>query len=79
MSAAHQLNFSWLSRLLTHALGGEGYLNFEGNEVTFFGQTIPVWSFDTFSVKFGHPEWLDFPREGNQNSYHYVCVQLSNT
>ncbi len=35
-------------RLLTYGLGGEGYLNFMGNE-------------------FGHPEWLDFPREGNNN------------
>jgi len=43
-------------RLITHALGGEGYLNFEGNE-------------------FGHPEWLDFPREGNGNSYHYARRQ----
>lgn len=33
-------------RLITFALGGEGYLNFMGNE-------------------FGHPEWIDFPREGN--------------
>ncbi|KAK1303468.1 hypothetical protein QJS10_CPB11g02131 [Acorus calamus] len=32
------------------ALGGEGYLNFMGNE-------------------FGHPEWIDFPREGNGWSY----------
>lgn len=40
-------------RLLTHTLGGEGYLNFIGNE-------------------FGHPEWLDFPRVGNNNSYHYA-------
>lgn len=31
-------------RLLTMALGGEGYLNFMGNE-------------------FGHPEWIDFPRD----------------
>ncbi|OLL22192.1 1,4-alpha-glucan-branching enzyme [Neolecta irregularis DAH-3] len=45
-----------LIRLITHALGGEGYLNFEGNE-------------------FGHPEWLDFPREGNGNSYHYARRQ----
>jgi len=45
-------------RLLTHALGGEGYLNFEGNE-------------------FGHPEWLDFPREGNQNSYWYARRQFN--
>lgn len=40
-------------RLITHALGGEGYLNFEGNE-------------------FGHPEWLDFPRAGNGNSFKYA-------
>ncbi|KAF9464887.1 glycoside hydrolase family 13 protein [Collybia nuda] len=43
-------------RLLTHSLGGEGYLNFEGNE-------------------FGHPEWLDFPRAGNNNSFHYARRQ----
>lgn len=35
---------------ITMALGGEGYLNFMGNE-------------------FGHPEWIDFPREGNGWSY----------
>lgn len=40
-------------RLITMALGGEGYLNFMGNE-------------------FGHPEWIDFPREGNNWSYHYA-------
>jgi len=43
-------------RLITHALGGEGYLNFIGNE-------------------FGHPEWLDFPREGNNDSYMYARRQ----
>ncbi|CAK5275450.1 unnamed protein product [Mycena citricolor] len=43
-------------RLLTQSLGGEGYLNFEGNE-------------------FGHPEWLDFPRAGNDNSFHYARRQ----
>ncbi|KAF3025702.1 alpha-1,4-glucan branching enzyme [Neopestalotiopsis sp. 37M] len=47
-------------RLLTHGLGGEGYLNFEGNE-------------------FGHPEWLDFPREGNNNSFWYARRQLNLT
>ncbi|POS73285.1 1,4-alpha-glucan branching enzyme [Diaporthe helianthi] len=47
-------------RLLTNSLGGEGYLNFEGNE-------------------FGHPEWLDFPREGNQNSFWYARRQLNLT
>lgn len=43
-------------RLVTYGLGGEGYLNFIGNE-------------------FGHPEWLDFPREGNNRSYHYARRQ----
>lgn len=47
-----------LLRLITHALGGEGYLNFEGNE-------------------FGHPEWLDFPREGNGSSYLYARRQMN--
>ena len=37
-------------RLITMAIGGEGYLNFMGNE-------------------FGHPEWVDFPREGNEWSH----------
>lgn len=45
-------------RLLTFSLGGEGYLNFEGNE-------------------FGHPEWLDFPRVGNNESYHYARRQFN--
>lgn len=40
-------------RFLTLSLGGEGYLNFMGNE-------------------FGHPEWIDFPREGNGWS-HFYC------
>ena len=25
--------------------------------------------------EFGHPEWIDFPREGNGNSYHYARRQ----
>ncbi|THH30686.1 hypothetical protein EUX98_g3499 [Antrodiella citrinella] len=43
-------------RLIVHSLGGEGYLNFEGNE-------------------FGHPEWLDFPRAGNGDSFQYARRQ----
>ena len=43
-------------KLLTCGMGGEGYLNFEGNE-------------------FGHPEWLDFPRQGNNNSFAYARRQ----
>ncbi len=45
-------------RLITIATGGQGYLNFMGNE-------------------FGHPEWIDFPREGNGWSYHYARRQWS--
>jgi 1,4-alpha-glucan branching enzyme len=47
-----------LIRLMTLALGGEGWLTFMGNE-------------------FGHPEWLDFPREGNGWSFHYCRRQWS--
>ncbi|KAF2754960.1 alpha-glucan branching enzyme [Pseudovirgaria hyperparasitica] len=52
------LSLHKMIRLITHGLGGEGYLNFEGNE-------------------FGHPEWLDFPREGNNNSFHYARRQFN--
>jgi 1,4-alpha-glucan branching enzyme len=45
-------------RMLTYGLGGEGWLNFIGNE-------------------FGHPEWLDFPRQGNNDSYHYARRQTN--
>lgn len=45
-------------RLITASLGGEGYMNFIGNE-------------------FGHPEWVDFPREGNDWSYKYARRQWS--
>ncbi len=47
-----------LIRLATLVFGGEGWLNFMGNE-------------------FGHPEWLDFPREGNDWSHHYCRRQWS--
>jgi len=50
------LSLHKMIRLVTHALGGEGYLNFIGNE-------------------FGHPEWLDFPRAGNDSSFHYARRQ----
>ena len=45
-------------RLFALAGGGEGYLNFMGNE-------------------FGHPEWIDFPREGNGWSFQYCRRQWS--
>ncbi|KAK9820161.1 hypothetical protein WJX72_006858 [[Myrmecia] bisecta] len=45
-------------RLVTMALGGEGWLDFMGNE-------------------FGHPEWIDFPRDGNNWSHQYCRRQWS--
>ena len=45
-------------RLAAATMGGEGYLNFMGNE-------------------FGHPEWIDFPREGNGWSHFYCRRQWS--
>ena len=45
-------------RFITLLVGGEGYMNFMGNE-------------------FAHPEWVDFPREGNGWSYHYARRQWS--
>ena len=45
-------------RLVTMSAGGNGYLNFMGNE-------------------FGHPEWIDFPLEGNGWSHHYCRRQWS--
>ena len=45
-------------RLITASAGGNGYLNFMGNE-------------------FGHPEWIDFPREGNGWDYKYCRRQWS--
>ena len=52
------LSLHKMIRLITHGLGGEGYLNFEGNE-------------------FGHPEWLDFPRDGNCHSFLYARRQFN--
>jgi len=52
------LELDKLIKFITITLGGEGYLNFMGNE-------------------FGHPEWIDFPRAGNNWSYHYARRQWS--
>ena len=52
------LSLHKMLRLITCSVGGDGYLNFMGNE-------------------FGHPEWIDFPREGNDWSYHYCRRQWS--
>lgn len=49
---------SKMIRLVTIAMGSDGYLNFMGNE-------------------FGHPEWIDFPREGNNWSFAHSRRQWS--
>lgn len=60
-------------RLITYALGGEGWLNFEGK---FWKKKIKISTIIFFLFfqgnEFGHPEWLDFPRAGNNDSYHYA-------
>ncbi len=68
-------------RLLVHGMAGEGYLNFIGNE---FGMKLPksivcLFVCSTFSSPYlpGHPEWLDFPRAGNDSSYHYARRQFN--
>ena len=33
--------------------------------------------YDFMGNEFGHPEWIDFPREGNNWSYHYARRQWS--
>lgn len=59
-------------RLLTYGLGGEAWLNFIGELVL-----KKIYSHCIYSLgnEFGHPEWLDFPREGNSQSYHYCRRQ----
>ncbi len=52
------MDYHKMIRFVTLVLGGDGYLNFMGNE-------------------FGHPEWIDFPREGNGWSYKYARRQWS--
>lgn len=39
---------------------------------TFFNNTLCA-----AGNEFGHPEWLDFPREGNNQSYHYARRQFN--
>ncbi|KHN71783.1 1,4-alpha-glucan-branching enzyme [Toxocara canis] len=51
-----------LIRLLTYGLGGEAWLNF-----------MDISS--NSGNEFGHPEWLDFPRQGNNESFHYCRRQ----
>ena len=56
--AARAIALHKIFRLFTISAGGEGYLNFMGNE-------------------FGHPEWIDFPREGNDWSFQHCRRQWS--
>jgi len=63
-------------RLITNSLGGEAYLNFIGKYCYVVEVKIVVTILsDIIGNEFGHPEWLDFPRDGNQSSYHYARRQ----
>ncbi|KAI8521139.1 1,4-alpha-glucan branching enzyme [Branchiostoma belcheri] len=79
-------------RLITHGLGGEGWLNFIGHCISADGydwhicNSVPVFQETSLGTRsgchglpprneFGHPEWLDFPRVGNNSSFHYARRQ----
>ncbi|KAF4799281.1 1,4-alpha-glucan-branching enzyme [Turdus rufiventris] len=65
-------------RLITHALGGESYLNFMAE----LSHAVHLFNSVQITKKgneFGHPEWLDFPRIGNNESYHYARRQFNLT
>ena len=63
LRTARGISLHKLIRLVTLSLGGDAYMveqNTLPNLETFMGN------------EFGHPEWIDFPREGNNWSYHYA-------
>lgn len=64
-------------RLITHGLGGEGYLNFIGKFRVIYLSRCTCKGCHFLGNEFGHPEWLDFPRAGNNESYHYARRQFN--
>uniref|UniRef100_A0A183GS71 Alpha-amylase_C domain-containing protein n=1 Tax=Heligmosomoides polygyrus TaxID=6339 RepID=A0A183GS71_HELPZ len=61
-------------RLLTMGLGGEAWLNFIGKLLQHF---VTHFFKNLHRNEFGHPEWLDFPRIGNNESFHYARRQFN--
>lgn len=45
----------------------------QGNKL----QNMPCINFFLAGNEFGHPEWLDFPRIGNNESFHYARRQFN--
>ncbi|CAB1333320.1 unnamed protein product [Coregonus sp. 'balchen'] len=63
-------------------LGGEGFLNFMGElggegYLNFMGELGGEGYLNFMGNEFGHPEWLDFPRIGNCESYKYARRQYN--
>ena len=56
-----------------HTLGGEAYLNFEGNE---FGHPESVIA-EHNGQQLTYFRWMDFPREGNGNSFAHARRQFN--
>ena len=87
MSALHPANdivnrgmaLHKMIRLLVHGMGGDGYLNFKSIGIFWFHEFFLSISGEGYlnfiGNEFGHPEWLDFPRAGNNSSYHYARRQ----
>uniref|UniRef100_A0A3B5LH48 1,4-alpha-glucan branching enzyme n=1 Tax=Xiphophorus couchianus TaxID=32473 RepID=A0A3B5LH48_9TELE len=61
----------------------DGLNAFDGSDSCFFHSPPrgehTLWDSRLFNYanEFGHPEWLDFPREGNNQSYHYARRQFN--
>ncbi|KAK4688282.1 hypothetical protein P7C73_g1828, partial [Tremellales sp. Uapishka_1] len=53
-----------LLRMLTHTIGGEGYLS----KLCFLGNPPADLRSDFMGNEFGHPEWVDLPADHNQYS-----------
>lgn len=43
--------------------------------ICFYSAATVIFPLNTGN-EFGHPEWLDFPRKGNNESYHYARRQF---
>ncbi len=57
-----------------HSLGGEGYLNFEGNEFGHPEAGFPPLAISLILIHV-YLKWLDFPREGNGSSFQHARRQ----
>lgn len=74
------LNFAWSpSSWAEPPVTVHNAAEFEFANDSFAAPSSTSWTFSTVCVagnEFGHPEWLDFPRAGNDQSYHYARRQF---